>query len=587
MPGLQVTAGSPSTAATPYPSPAPASNLVPASAKPLQPTQQPAWLKAALKRPETNVSQLGDAQFRLPVHNVIVNRSASESNSLPPRRASSSSDTLPQRRPRTPQLPPPKIKTRPKTPQLPVQNFPEYKLYPGFKDAASGIHESGSLARLLTRPQSASSLQYSPRVQPESAAALPPPSSSHFVEEMDQLLIETEEALAAVPAADALVERPWLNEAPAPAPVEAPAPATSGGGSRVTFQTDAVAAPAPAEVVNTTTYGWQTKIRSPQGKPMHVVLSQGGKPLEPSEVAEFSPDLVTLHGRAHFYLQTGVLPESLIPRSSGPVKPVSMTSAAIARRKKAEAERQKKKEAERQLVESIMRRARRETANNPLKERPGSAGGDSSSMAHREWPGARLERQATNRALYIVPEPPPGPTSLDLLHDTLGYVQRRSFDHQVVMDEKARDDHSAAAERAASKARCASWLASTSAPAADVLVLDGSGADGGGRHLQLPTLTSEPYLYPSGGGGHLAGAEFVAHTQIPPAPAPAASKRASREEILTPAPSRPLSAGPPPTPPSPRPPPAPPPPTRPESRVISRSGTMQLGFAPATESVAE
>ena len=279
-----------------------------------------------------------------------------------------------------------KSKTRPKTPQLPVQNFPEYKLYPGFKDAASGIHESGSLARLLTRPQSASSLQYSPRVQPESAAALPPPSSSHFVEEMDQLLIETEEALAAVPAADALVERPWLNEAPAPAPVEAPAPATTsgGGGSRVTFQTDAVAAPAPAEVVNTTTYGWQTKIRSPQGKPMHVVLSQGGKPLEPSEVAEFSPDLVTLHGRAHFYLQTGVLPESLIPRSSGPVKPVSMTSAAIARRKKAEAERQKK-EAERQLVESIVRRARRETANSPLKERPGSAGGDSSSMAHREW----------------------------------------------------------------------------------------------------------------------------------------------------------------------------------------------------------
>ena len=338
------------------------------------------------------VGQFGDAFIRVPSTNVVVS---------PSRQAHVQS--APAYRPHSAALMHSSAPTLPKSPTV----RPSFKLDPRFASAVDGISEDRVISRLFNqnyrRPASASNRVHDPWASAPvpSADAAPPGaarSAAEVAAEYDRMSMD-EEISSAVDEGEL-----WPSDAS-----EGPAYSVEG-------------APEPAPVPST--YGLRTTIKVDKNSaPKEVVVSAGAPGSAPHHI---------LDGHAHFFLQTGVLPESLMP-SAAPrqlLRDRRASSKDLARRKRQQEESKAAAERDRLLVENVMERVRRE---GPAVKLPPSR----SAPRLEGAPAARRAPLPPARAACTFS----GSSDADdprytqaRLGSTVLFVQRRNFEHQASLD---------------------------------------------------------------------------------------------------------------------------------------------------------
>ena len=342
------------------------------------------------------VGQFGDAFIRMPSANVVLSPSRqSPVQSAPAHRPRSASVAL-------------MHSSAPTLPRSPTVR-PSFKLDPRFASAVDGMGEDRVISRLFNqnyrRPASASNLgrEHDPWASiPNLATAAPSGaarSAAEVAAEYDVMSMD-EEIRSAVDEGDL-----WPSGAS-----ESPAHSVEGS-----------CAPEPAPAAST--YGLRTTIKGDKDSaPKEVVVSAG---------APGSAPHLILHGRAHFFLQTGLMPESLMP-SAAPrqlLRDRRVSSKDLARRKRQQEESKAAAERDRLLVESVMARVRRE---GPAVKLPPSR----SAPRLEGAPAARrTPLPPTTRAACSGSSAAADPHySHARLGSTVLFVQRRNFEHQASLD---------------------------------------------------------------------------------------------------------------------------------------------------------
>jgi hypothetical protein len=352
---------------------------------------------------------------------------------------------------------PPLVAAKKKAPSPGLSSYP---LHPSFATASRGVKESASLAKLMHRPFSANTLVRDVFLLDDEAGV---PGDAAQLGDEDDDDVELADDELQISAAES-------------GPVDAAGDASQQPSAGVRRLSSAARTESPAPA---TAYGWQTVIAADKGRPVEVMLSAGALPQAPRD----AKDLVAVHGRAHFFLQTGVWPDSLMPKPTPPPQ-VRLGSQALAKRKERLRAERAAVEKERLQIEATLARVRRETT--PLARAARDVG---SAEAPSAWPGSRLADAADDRAYRNVEEPPPGPMAFERLGSTVAYMRSRGFDHQQALDGRLRQRRHTPTTRASTTPASAP-PASASAPT-------------------VPDAGPMGYLYPSG-HAHLAGSGFVA-----------------------------------------------------------------------------
>lgn len=361
------------------------------------------------------LGQFGDALIRLPVgqYNTRSLQAVQQKNSP----VSTATISAPRRRQNASRTQPAVVAKSPHS--LGDGKPPSYKLHPQFGSVREGLRESQSLSRLLhTRPQSAPSLSfwaYGQEDAPEPTLEAAPVTA------------------AAAAAAMAAAASPTDTAQQLPAVAE-DVETREEGDSEDDDEDDGVGASSPSAA--DVAYGWRTSIMTDRDGTQVVPWGSGTQVMLSTDAAATaahtqSSPVIGLHGRAHFFLKTGVLPESLLPKPGAPpqAKAVNLSSSALAKKKERQRLAAEKADKDRLLVEAIMERMRRESPP-PARRMDEPA----ATRARRPMPGAELAQKATDRANRVVRDPPVRASAVDELVSTVHYVQQRNYGYQSVLN---------------------------------------------------------------------------------------------------------------------------------------------------------
>lgn len=177
--------------------------------------------------------------------------------------------------------------------------------------------------------------------------------------------------------------------------------------------------PSPPPPVSTS-YGYAARVKLPGSSKVSDVL------LTPSDTSPTSKDLVKVHGKAFFYLQTGIHPDTLLPnRAPSPAQLRRAKAKKIAAAQAAKA----KAEQDARLVDSIWARVARE--GPPMERKPPMPNKPSLMLSPRQAAraaaaaaAAEEQRQEQERMLALLNK------GTNNLHATIADVKLMAYEHQ-------------------------------------------------------------------------------------------------------------------------------------------------------------